>query len=270
MALVSIVMPMYNSAPYLSMAISSVIQQTYKKWELILVDDCSNDESVSIANEFCKRDDRIKLITLNKNMGAANARNKGVDVARGRFISFLDSDDIWLPMKLNIQVDFMLKHDFSFTYTAYNKIDQAGKKIFSLGVADSLKYQDLLKCCTIGCLTVMYDTRYLGKLYFSTATKREDYALWLYILREKNVIANGINNVLACYRVYPTQSSAKKITMAIENWKLLREQENLSFVSAVYYFSQYAIRGILRDKYPRQAKKIGIINEPVEFDISFY
>ncbi|MCU7999952.1 glycosyltransferase family 2 protein [Shewanella sp. SM95] len=259
---VSIIMPLYNSARFLTASIESVLKQIYTNWELVLIDDCSSDDSFVIAQSYCDRDCRIKLFKLDKNSGAAIARNKAIELAEGRFIAFLDSDDIWFPEKLAIQIDFMLKNKIAFSYTAYKKVDEYGNDILEFGVPSSLSYRDLLKACIIGCLTVIYDTTQIGKMYMPLGTKREDYALWLKIMREENIIAYGINKVLASYRIYPYQSSSKKLNMAKENWMLLREQEKLYLVIALYYFFQYAFRGVLRAKYPLLAKKVGVLTSP--------
>ncbi|BEC21192.1 glycosyltransferase family 2 protein [Escherichia coli] len=259
---VSIIMPLYNSARFLAASIDSVLKQKYTNWELILIDDCSGDDSVVIAQTYCDKDSRIKLVRLDKNSGAAVARNRGIEVAEGRFIAFLDSDDLWLPEKLDIQIQFMLEKKIAFSYTAYKKIDEYGVDLFELGVPTSLSYQALLKACVIGCLTVIYDISQIGKVYMPLGTKREDYALWLKIMRENNIVAYGINRVLASYRIYPNQSSSKKLNMAKENWKLLRTHEKLCFVIAAHYFIQYALRGVLRDKYPFIAKRVGFLASP--------
>lgn len=259
---VSVIMPLYNSARFLAASIDSVLKQKYTNWELILIDDCSGDDSVIISQAYCDRDSRIRLVRLAENSGAAVARNHGIEVAEGRFIAFLDSDDIWLPEKLNTQIEFMLKNKVAFSYTAYKKIDEYGNDLFELGVPWSLSYRALLKACVIGCLTVIYDVSQIGKVYMPLGTKREDYALWLKILRERNIVAYGINKVLASYRIYPHQSSSKKLNMAKENWKLLRKQEDLCLIMSLHYFTQYALRGILRDKYPLIAKKIGFLASP--------
>ncbi|EJY0884479.1 glycosyltransferase [Vibrio cholerae] len=257
---VSVIMPLYNSARFLSSSIESVINQTYKNWELLLIDDCSKDDSVIIAQSYSDQDKRIRLLRLSKNSGAAIARNKGIEQAKGRFIAFLDSDDVWFPEKLNSQIEFMISNQIAFSYTAYKKINEYGRELFELGVPCSLSYNTLLKVCVIGCLTVVYDVSIIGKTYMPLGTKREDYALWLKILREKNVIAYGINKVLASYRVYPNQSSSKKLTMAKENWRLLREHEKLNIFLAYYYFINYAFRGFIRDRFPKFAKKIRILD----------
>lgn len=127
MNLVSIITPSYNSAKFIGKTIDSVISQTYKNWEMIIIDDCSTDSSAEFIKTYEEKDSRIKLVQLKENSGAAVARNIGIQLAQGRFIAFLDSDDSWLPEKLERQIDFMLFNDYSFTYTSYLKVDEGGK-----------------------------------------------------------------------------------------------------------------------------------------------
>lgn len=134
MYLVSIVTPSYNSSGYIEKTIFSVINQNYTKWELIIVDDCSSDNSIDVVNKFVSQDPRIKLICLDKNCGAAVARNRAIEEASGRFIAFLDSDDSWHPEKLYKQVNFMLDNDYAFTYTAYHRVDEYGEYLSKVNI----------------------------------------------------------------------------------------------------------------------------------------
>lgn len=254
---VSIVMPVYNSSRWLEESVKSVQGQTHDGWELLIVDDCSTDESMEIASRLEQHDHRIRVIQLSENSGPAKARNKAIEMAKGNYIAFLDSDDLWQPEKLEAQLRFMKKSSIAFSYTAYEKIDEHGKRIGRVGVRDRLSYSDLLKTCEIGCLTAMYNTQMIGKVYMPMGTKREDYATWLSILRNKIDYAYGTNSVLAQYRVYTEQSSAKKIQMAKENWRLYRDIEKLSLLKATYCFGNYAIRGVFRSKYPGWARFFG-------------
>ena len=258
--LVSIITPLYNCSTFLESTIRSIIAQSYIDWELVLVDDCSQDNSLDIANDYVAQDSRIKLIKLTKNSGAAVARNIAIEEASGRFIAFLDSDDLWHPQKLEKQINFMLENNYAFSYTAYEKINEEGKVFEYVGAPHQLSYKQLLKTNEIGCLTVIYDTKHLGKVYMPTETKREDYATWLSILK-KTDYAYGMPEILGQYRVYANQSSAKKGKMAKENWKLYRNIENLSVIKSVYYFGHYAIRGVLRTKFPKLARMLGILHK---------
>ncbi len=257
--LVSIITPSYNSAKFIGKTIESVLDQIYQNWEMIIVDDVSPDNSNKIIEEYSKKDTRIKLIKLEQNSGAAVARNRAIKESKGRYIAFLDADDMWKPEKLEKQIEFMRKNNYAFTYTAYEKIDENGLVFGEIGVPLKVSYNQLLKTCVIGCLTAIYDVEKLGKVYMPTNTKREDFATWLNILKKVD-FAYGIKQNLSQYRVYKSQSSNKKVKMAKENWKLYREIEKLNIFKAIYYFSHYAIRGILRTKFPKIARIIGVLD----------
>lgn len=256
--LVSIITPSYNSSEFISNTINSVLSQTFQNWELIIIDDCSQDNSIQVITKWCETDNRIQLIQLTENSGAAVARNKGIEVAGGRYIAFLDSDDIWLPNKLEKQLKFMQDNQYSFTFTAYNKVDSKGRSLGELGVPQRIKYEDLLKKCEIGCLTAMYDTKKLGKVYMPLIRKRQDLGLWLKLLKQTEY-AFGLNQVLASYTVRNDSISSDKRKAAIYTWKLYREVEALPLYKAAYYFSHYAVNGVLRTKFPKVAKALGII-----------
>ncbi|MFB9145475.1 glycosyltransferase family 2 protein [Halomonas alkalicola] len=259
MPLISIVTPSHNSARFVSETIQSVLDQSFVEWEMIIVDDFSTDDSVEMIKAFVERDSRINLIRLTKNSGAALARNAAIEVAKGRYIAFLDSDDLWLPYKLEKQLAFMQANNYPFAYTAYDKIDEEGLVLGRIGAPGKVSYSDLLKTCSIGCLTAMYDADFFGKIYMPVNTKREDFATWLKLLKEVDY-AYGLNENLAQYRVYKNQTSANKAKMAKENWRLYRDVERLSFLTATYYFSHYAIRGFLRTKFPVLARRLGMLD----------
>ena len=254
---VSIITPSFNSSNFIKKTIESVINQSYNNWELIIVDDCSTDDSCLIINNFVQIDPRIKLIKLEENSGAAVARNIGIEAANGRFIAFLDSDDTWHPKKLEQQVNFMLNHNYALTYTKYHQVNKNGEKIGELHFPLKTSYRELLKTCVIGCLTVMYDTHKLGKVYFPLIRKRQDYALWLKILKQVDY-AYCVPEDLASYTVRSDSISANKWKAAQYNWKLYRDIEKLNILSSAYYFLNYAIRGIIRSKFKKISKLTGI------------
>ncbi len=196
--LVSIITPSYNSEKFIANTIASVLAQTYTFWEMIIVDDCSTDNSVKIINSF--KDKRIKLITLKENSGAAVARNKAIAKAKGNFIAFLDSDDFWYPNKLEVQINFMVKNNYKLTYTSYQQVDENATPIKKIECHKKLSYQDLLSANRIGCLTAVYAADKLGKIYMPTIRKRQDYAFWLSILKKIDY-AYGIQQVLANYTI---------------------------------------------------------------------
>ena len=258
MTQVSIITPSYNCSSFVSETIGSILSQSFTDWELILVDDCSSDNSVEIIQSFVEFDPRIKLIKSSENSGAAVARNKGIESAKGRYITFLDSDDIWLQDKLEKQLSFMKTNQYSFTYAAYNKINEDGQVFERIGVPDRVSYSDLLKMCSIGCLTAMYDTEYFDKVYMPLIRKRQDLGLWLRLLK-KTDYAHGLNHALAQYRVREDSISANKASAAKYTWRLYRDVEGLNLFKAIYYFSHYAINGLLRTKFPKIARFFGIL-----------
>lgn len=257
MNLVTIITPLYNSEMYIESTIDSIVAQTYQNWELIIVDDCSSDNSVEIVESYCKMDSRIKLIKLENNSGAAVARNTAIENANGRFIAFLDSDDKWSSIKLENQLKFMLKHDYAFTYTHYHQINENGETIGNLFFPDKIDYNSLLKTCVIGCLTVMYDTSKLGKVYFPLIRKRQDFALWLKILKRVE-FAYCVPEDLASYTIRSDSISSNKFKAAQYNWYLYNKIEKLGLIRSLYYFSNYIFRGIIRSKFKILARMMHI------------
>lgn len=255
--LVSIITPSYNSSVYIGATIKSIFSQTYKNWELIIVDDCSTDDSIEIIEAYCKMDSRIKLIKLNNNSGAAVARNTGLENASGRFIAFLDSDDKWLPNKLEKQINFMLEHDYAFTFTRYYQVNENDDIVGKLYFPDKISYKELLKTCVIGCLTVMYDTSKLGVVKFPLIRKRQDFALWLKILKKID-FAYCVPEVLASYTIRSDSISSNKFKAAQYNWHLYNRIENLGLIKSLYYFSNYMFRGIIRSKFKTLARMLHI------------
>lgn len=195
--LVSIIMPSYNTAKYIEETIKSVINQTYTKWELIIVDDCSKDCTDEIVSKF--DDIRIKYLKNEKNSGAARSRNRALKEAKGKYIAFLDSDDLWLPKKLELQIKFMKDNNYYFTYTNYEEIDEDSnslKKIVT-GPKRITKF-GMFNYCWIGCLTVMYDAEKIGLIQIEDLKKNNDYAMWLKVIRKEKCYL--LNENLAKYR----------------------------------------------------------------------
>jgi glycosyltransferase involved in cell wall biosynthesis len=256
--LVSVIMPTYNSRAFVRDSIASIRGQTYENWELLIIDDASTDDTVATIEKAAQGDPRIRILRSAENAGAAEARNRGIQEARGRYIAFLDSDDQWLPRKLERQVDLMRANSWAFTFTAYDKIDEQGRKIGHVGIPKTTTYRQLLKTCVIGCLTAMYDTEVLGKVPMPLIRKRQDFGLWLRLLK-KTPRAYGIQETLALYRVRTDSVSAKKSNAAHYTWKLYREVEQLSLIASLWYFAHYAIRGVLRHHFPSVARRIGVL-----------
>jgi teichuronic acid biosynthesis glycosyltransferase TuaG len=243
--LVSIIMPCYNSSIYINLSIEAIINQTYTNWELLITDDNSSDNTINIINEYMSFDKRIKLFKLKINSGAAIARNNSIKNSNGRFIAFCDSDDIWIPNKLDRQLTFLIQNNFSLIYSAYQKIDNANNLGAIIKVPHIISYNDLLKTCSMGCLTVMYDSKKIGLNYFPIIRIRQDYALWLTILK-KIKVAYGLNEVLAYYRTRNNSISSNKFKSAFYHFRVLRKIANLSFFKSTYYFLFYIFYGFTK------------------------
>lgn len=233
--MVSIITPCYNSELYISDAIESVISQTYSDWEMIIIDDCSTDKSALIIDEYCKKDCRIKYMKTNSPSGSpTKPRNIGIAEAIGRYIAFLDSDDIWMPDKLMLQMPLFEDPKIAMVYSYYEKIDEKGIGAPRL-IKSSLRhsYQSLLYGNEIGCLTVIYDTQKVGKCYFQYIG-HEDYALWLSILK-KGFIAKGVQASLGYYRIRTSSVSSNKFKVISWIWNIYRKNEKLSFFYSFVY-----------------------------------
>lgn len=231
--LVSVIMPSYNTAEYIKNSIDSVIRQTYKNWELIIVDDCSTDNTDEIVGSF--NDSRIRYFKNEKNSGAAVSRNRALREAKGKWIAFLDSDDLWLPEKLEKQLEFMAENNYHFSYTDYDEIDENGLKtgIFVSGPKKISKSG--MKCyCWPGCLTVMYDAEYLGIIQIADIKKNNDYAMWLKIIKKTNCYL--LSCVLAEYRRGRIGSISTNSIVSMIKWhyRLFRISERQNPFTAVF------------------------------------
>lgn len=238
--LISIISPSYNSSDFIEVTINSISAQTYRNWELIVVDDCSKDNTVSILKKLSETDSRIKYFTNATNQGAAISRNIGLENARGRFIAFLDSDDLWYPQKLDIQINFMLSNICPISFTSYELIDEKGLQIDKIiQTVEKIDYQGYMKNTIIGMSTSMIDTNIVGKDFrFTNIRTRQDTYLWITLLK-KGFKAYGINQVLAKYRVRSNSISANKFKAAKRVWYLYYNLEKLGMVKSTYYFSFY-------------------------------
>jgi teichuronic acid biosynthesis glycosyltransferase TuaG len=228
-----------------ALAIESVIAQSYQEWEMIIVDDNSPDNANEIIETYIQKDSRIKLIKLTKNSGPAIARNQAIKEANGRYIAFLDADDVWLPQKLEKQINFMNEYDLSFTYSSYNLIDEENIPLGQFITKKKISYKSMLKTCSVGCLTAIYDSYKLGKVYMPNIKKRQDYALWLKILKGREE-TKGILEPLASYRILQESVSSNKMKAAYYQWKIYRDIEKLNYLKSIYYFVQYAYYGFMK------------------------
>ncbi|MGN7312594.1 glycosyltransferase family 2 protein [Alkalicoccobacillus gibsonii] len=241
--LVSVVTPVYNSEKFLEETILSIQKQTYPHWELFLVDDGSTDKSMEVAGVYAKQDSRIHVIQLERNQGAAGARNEGINRANGKYVAFLDSDDLWLPEKLEKQVAFMEANNHVFSFTSYRIMKENGELRDKVVPApEVITYDQLLKNTIIGCLTVMLNIDVLGKVQMPTIKTRQDFVLWLTILKS-GYQAYGLDEELARYRKVSTSISSNKLKTAKRNWRIYRDNEGLPLWRACYVFASYAWHG---------------------------
>ena len=241
--LISVITPARNSGLYIAEAIESVLVQTYGAWEMIVIDDGSFDNTAAIVREYAAADRRVRLISRRANGGPAAARNTGLREARGRFIAFLDSDDLWLPEKIEAQTKFMTEKNIAFSYTMYRRFGPALGRI--IAAPSKTDYKSLLKSNALACSTVMLDRGGVGDVYMPEGAAHEDYVTWLGILK-KGHTAYGLQKDLARYRKRSGSLSGDKLKSARAVWHVYRETEKLSWDTAAYYFCHYAVNGFLK------------------------
>ncbi len=242
--LVSIITPSYNSVNFIGETINSVIAQTYENWEMIIVDDCSKDNSVELVQEYVDKDNRIKLIQNKVNKGAAETRNEALKVAKGRFIAFLDSDDLWLPEKLEEQIFFMEKNSIAFSFSNYEVIEENGTSTNKvIKVPKKINYNRYLRNTIIGCLTVIVDKEKVGCFEMPNIKSSHDMALWLLIMR-RGFEAYGYQKNLAKYRLVSTSNTAQKQKAAKDVWRVYREIEKLPLLKSAFCFVGYVFNAI--------------------------
>jgi len=248
--LISVITPNYNNSKYISKTIESVLSQTYQNWEMIIIDDCSNDGSYEIALEYSKKDSRICVYCMNNNKGSAACRNKAIELSKGEYLAFLDSDDLWLPEKLEKQLLFMEKNNCDFSFTEYEHINEYGKTIGKKAkIIKELTYQKLLFHCFTGCLTVMYKQDLNNKIYSPDILNCNDYALFLKVLKN---IKNGMGfaECLAKYRICSNSLSRKKLSKIISYLYIMINIEKINiFFSTFYLITNQIIKIFWKYKY---------------------
>lgn len=244
---VSVITPVYKAEDYLKDTIDSVLNQTFTDWEMLLVDDQSPDRSADIIRDYAAKDDRIKLIQLQENSGAAVARNKGLEAAQGRYIAFIDADDVWLPHKLETQLNFMKEQNEAFTYTQYQMVNDDGQvlKKVDKDLPQRLDYKGLLKNTAIACSTVVIDRQVIGDFRMPLKRKGQDTATWLMILRDHDY-AYLVPEILGEYRQHEGSLSDNKWKALARTWDTYRNYENIPLIPAAYYFTAYVFNAIKR------------------------
>ena len=251
---VTVVTPTWNSAKYICETIASVQAQTYQNWEMIIVDDCSTDNTVELVKDIVKKDSRIRLIEQNENQGAAIARNIAVQNGTGRYVAYLDSDDRWKPKKLERQIQFMLNKDCGFSCTSYEVIDSAGKSLNKIiHMLDKVDYRRFLTNNLLQTVGIMVDTYKVDKRYLEMPNirRRQDAATWMQILKAGYPCC-GMHEVLAEYRRTPKSLSSNKFKAVIGTWKLYREIEKLPFLFSCYCFIRYAFLAVWKRIYRKK------------------
>ncbi len=233
--LVSVIMPVYNAEKYLADSLNSIFEQSYKNIEIVLVDDCSKDRSVEIIAEFHKKHPEIVYYLQGKNMGAGAARNKALELAKGQYVAFLDSDDIWMPSKIQRQLDLMNEKKSPFSYTAIEMMDENSITVKSKrSIKESCTYKYLLHNTIIATSSVMVNRIVLGDFRMPLRRSGQDYATWLMLLRN-GVMACGINEVLVRYRVTSGSLSSNKFKSIKQVWEIQTQDEGINKISAAFH-----------------------------------
>lgn len=231
--LVSILIPTYNTEKFIISTIESVQNQTYTNWEMILVDDASTDNTIVIIEEFAQNDSRIKLFKLPENRGNGFARNAALEKATGKYIAYLDADDLWFREKLEKQIQFLKANNLHFTFSFYDSIDEEGNDLNRrVESPNPLTYKQLFFCNYVGNLTAIYDADYFGKIILETTQKRQDWRIWLTILKQIK-IAKPVPESLAFYRIRKDSVSSSKFKLIKHNFGVYREFHGYNFVFSV-------------------------------------
>lgn len=246
---VSIVTPVYNVENFITQTMDSVRAQTFQDWEWLLVDDCGKDHTMDVIQAYLEStgETRIKVLRMEQNMGAARARNKGLYESAGRYLTYIDADDLWEPEKLEKQVRFMQERDAAFSFTGYEFADENGKGLGKIvKVPETIDYKEALKNTTIFTSTVMFDTEKLPKEELEMPViKSEDTALWWRVLR-KGTLAYGLNENLVKYRRAGKSLSSNKLEAVRRIWNLYRKAEGMSIPASAYHFCFWAVRAVRR------------------------
>lgn len=244
---VSVICAAYNAEKYIHLTIESIINQTYRFWELIVIDDCSHDDTCKIVEKYSRLYPNIILIKNEKNLGPGVSRNNGIAAAKGRYIAICDSDDIWYPQKMELQLKYMQSNNIPISYTSYELINSQGEKLHhTIKVAKApIGYTDYLKNTIIGFSTSMIDRKLCPNIVLSDLRSREDTLLWCTLLKE-GYKAYGLALVLVKYRIHNSSVSANKIKASMQVWYLYRKRLHIPLIKCLYYFSCYAMHAVMK------------------------
>ena len=231
---VSIIIPYFNKKDYINLALESVLNQTYKNFEILIIYDDPSRNDLDLIKKYKNKDKRIRLIINKKNIGPGYSRNKGIDKAKGIYVAFLDSDDTWKKEKLKNQISFMKKNNLDFSYTSYNQINANGYKIKTILAPKSQTYKSLLKDCKIGTSTVIIKKKILKKKFrFSILKTKEDLLLWLQLSKKYDLI--GYNKVLSEWRKLDNSLSSNTTQKICDGFRLYYRYEGFNILKSIYY-----------------------------------
>lgn len=258
--LVSVIMPVHNAADFIGETIASVQAQSLIDWELLAADDGSCDASAAILSRMAAEDPRIRPLSTDGNLGAGAARNCAMAAARGRFLAFLDADDLWHPEKLRLQIAAMQASGLPLSCTSYLRHDIATGRRTLFGVPARASRAALLKTNTVACSTAILDRSFFGPRQMSTLRRRQDFLFWLELLTATPVVL-GLPQALMTYRQHANSLSAPKTKAAANTWTMYRQSLGMPLLPALWYFGNYALRGTLRHHAPGLARKLGWLHK---------
>lgn len=242
--IVSVIMPAYNSSAFITDAISSVCNQTFTDWELIIIDDGSNDDTPQKIETIAKKDCRIRFYKNDKNIGVAKTRNRGFDLCRGKYVALLDSDDVWYPDKLEKQIELLEKTGVDIIYCSYGIIGESGKKICDdFIVPETTDFDNSLIKSVISCSTVLFSENITKKYRFGSEYYHEDLVLWLILLRD-GYKALGVTEVLAEYRVIQGSRASNKVRSAVDRWRIYRYYLKMPMFKCTVLLFEYIVMGL--------------------------
>lgn len=245
-ALVSIITPSFNSAKFIAETIQSVQHQTHQNWEMIIVDDGSFDETEQIVRSIIEKDKRIQFYKLTQNSGPAVARNTGIEKASGKYLTFIDADDIWFPTFIENSITTIDETGIPFVFSSYKRANEQLEFVYSdFIVPNKVSYSDILKSNSISCLTAFVEIQKLGKKYMPLIRKRQDMGLWLNYLKVVP-FAHGIQETQAIYRIRENSLSRKKSDLIKYQWQFYRNVEKLNIFQSLYYMSHWMYRGFMK------------------------
>jgi glycosyltransferase involved in cell wall biosynthesis len=220
---VTVIVPTFNSASYIAQSLESIIAQSFGDWECLVIEDFSTDHNADIVGEYSRQDTRVRFFRQERNCGAGSTRNVGIENSTGRYLAFLDSDDLWLPQKLEKQLAFMQATGTPLSYTNFFRVNESCQKTVGHVISpDTISYADLLQSCQIGCSTAVYDTHFAGKLLMPLIRRRQDWGLWLKVAKS-GAIARNVGLTLAKYRVRSGSISRNKFVAMASTWRFYKE-----------------------------------------------